>query len=536
MSSVALAPPLVSRPAINPWIVAVAVVVPTFMEVLDTTIANVALQYIAGGLAASASDKTWVITSYLAANATILPISGWISARLGRRNYFLLSIAVFTIASGLCGAATSLEQIILFRVIQGLAGGGLQPSTQGVLLDAFPREKQGAAQTLFGVAALLAPIVGPTLGGYLTVQYDWRYIFYINVPVGAIALVACYFVVEDPDYLKQQRRELLSRPLNFDFIGLGLLGLTIICWEVLLSKGQEWDWLGDPFWRIQTLLVGFVVGLGSLIFWELRVASPIVNFRPLAERNFAACCIIIFCAYGVLYGASTSLPGLLQNWFGYDAYVSGLVQSPSGLFSIMMLMVVTRLIGFGVDARWLIAAGLLIMGCANYWMALMNVYISPWQVIWPRVGLIVGLSLIFAPLNVAAFLYTPQRLRAAAIGLLALLRNEGGSVGTSVAETIQERRLQFHLARIDDTLSPLNPNVPSYLSGAQDVISQNMGDPAGSQLAALQTLDNLRQAQAATFAYFDVFWMFGMLAFVLIFLVLLMKRSVAEKGAHVGAE
>jgi DHA2 family multidrug resistance protein len=309
----------------------------------------------------------------------------------------------------LCGAATSLGQIILFRVIQGLAGGGLQPSTQGVLLDVFPREKQGAAQTLFGVAALLAPIVGPTLGGYLTVQYGWRYIFYINVPVGALALVACYFLVEDPEYLKQQRRELLSRPLNFDFIGLGLLGLAIICWEVLLSKGQEWDWLGDPFWRIQTLLVLFVLGLGGLIFWELRVATPIVNFRPLAERNFAACCIIIFCAFGVLYGASTSLPGLLQNWFGYDAYVSGLVQSPSGIFSVMMLIVVSRLIGWGADARWLIAAGLLIMGCANYWMAVMNVYISPWQVIWPRVGLIVGLSLIFAPLNVAAFMYTPQR-------------------------------------------------------------------------------------------------------------------------------
>jgi DHA2 family multidrug resistance protein len=536
MSSVALAPSLVRRPAINPWVVAVAVVVPTFMEVLDTTIANVALQYIAGGLAASASDKTWVITSYLAANATILPMSGWISARLGRRNYFLLSIAVFTIASGLCGAATSLGQIILFRVIQGLAGGGLQPSTQGVLLDTFPPEKQGAAQTMFGIAALLAPVVGPTLGGYLTVQYDWRYIFYINVPVGAIALLACYFVVEDPQYLKQQRRELLSRPLNFDFLGLGLLVLTITCWEVLLSKGQEWDWLSDPFWRIQTLLVLFLLGLGGLIFWELRIANPIVNFRPLAERNFAACCIIIFCAFGVLYGASTSLPGLLQNWFGYDAYVSGLVQSPSGIFSVMMLVVVSRLIGWGVDTRWLIAAGLLIMGCANYWMALMNVYISPWQVIWPRVGLIIGLSLIFAPLNVAAFMYTPRHLRAAAVGLLALLRNEGGSVGTSVAETIQERRLQFHLARIDDTLSPLNPNVPPYLSSAQDVISQNMGDPAGAQLTALQTLDNLRQAQAASFAYFDVFWVFAMLAFALVFLVLLMKRSVAEKGAHVAAE
>src|SRR5262249_42968483 len=292
------------RPAVNPWVVAVAVVIPTFMEVLDTTIANVALRYIAGGLSAAVIDAEWVLTSYLAANATILPISGGISARLGRRNYFLLSIAVFTIASGLCGMATSLGQIILFRVIQGLAGGGLQPSSQGVLLDAFPPEKQGAAQTMFGVAGLLAPVVGPTLGGYLTVQYDWRWIFYINIPVGALALVLAYSLVDDPDYLKKERAELLRRPLNFDYIGLGLLALAMSCWEIMLSKGQEWDWLDDPFWRVQTLLILFVLGLVCLIFREMRISNPVVNFRPLGERNLAASCIIIFCAFAVLYGAS----------------------------------------------------------------------------------------------------------------------------------------------------------------------------------------------------------------------------------------
>src|SRR5215467_12056347 len=301
MASIVSAPDAVSRPAINPWIVAAAVVIPTFIEVLDTTIANVALRYIAGGLSASEVDSEWVITSYLAANATILPITGWLSAHLGRRNYFLLSIAIFTIASGLCGMATSLEQLILFRVIQGLGGGGLQPSSQRVLLDAFPPEKQGAAQTMFGVAALLAPVVGPTLGGYLTVQYDWRWIFYINIPVGGLALVMCYFVVDDPDYLKKERAALLRRPLNFDYIGLGLLALVMSSWEIMLSKGQEFDWLADPFWRIQTLLVLFVAGLGFLIFREMRIADPVVNFRPLAERNLAVSCIIIFCAYAVLY-------------------------------------------------------------------------------------------------------------------------------------------------------------------------------------------------------------------------------------------
>src|SRR5262245_33308822 len=243
---------------INPWIVAVAVVIPTFMEVLDTTIANVALNYIAGGLAASAADKTWVITSYLAANATILPISGWLSAYFGRRNYFLMSIAIFTIASALCGMASSLGEIILFRVIQGLAGGGLQPSSQGVLLDTFPPEKQGTAKTMFGIAALIAPIVGPTLGGWLCVNYNWRWIFLINVPVGIVALIAAYALVDDPDYLKKEKAELRSRPLNFDYLGLGLLVLVMSSWEVLLSKGQEWDWMSDPFWRVQVLTVLFV--------------------------------------------------------------------------------------------------------------------------------------------------------------------------------------------------------------------------------------------------------------------------------------
>lgn len=524
------------RRAINPWIIAAAVVIPTFMEVLDTTIANVALRYIAGGLSAAVTDSEWVITSYLAANATVLPISGWLSARFGRRNYFLGSIAVFTLASGLCGMASSLEQLIMFRILQGLAGGGLQPSSQAILLDTFPPSKQGSAMTVFGMAALIAPVVGPTLGGYLTVNYDWRWIFYINVPIGIFGMIAAAAVLEDPDYLKQERAALQKEGLRVDAFGLGLLALTLSAWEILLSKGQEWDWLGDPFGRVQTLVVCFFGGLIILIWYELRIAEPIVNFRPLRERNFAASCIICFCAYAVLYGASTTLPGLLQALFGYDALASGLVLSPSGLFAILCILVVGGILSRGVDARWFIAAGLVMMSAGCYWMAIMNLEISPWQVVWPRVLMIMGLSTLFAPLNVAAYLYTPRELRGAAVGLFALLRNEGGSVGTSMAQTMQIRREQFHTGRVNEFLDPLNPTVADFLQRGQEFYQQNSGDPVGSRQMALQTMSNLRDQQAASLGFFDDFYLFAVLAAGLLALVLLMKRSVPEKGAHIAAE
>ena len=296
--------------------------------------------------------------------------------------------------------------------------------------------------------------------------------------MGAAGLLASYLLVDDPDYLKQQRAELRRRPLNFDYIGLGLLALIMSCWEVMLSKGQQWDWYNDPFWRVQTLFVLFILGLGTLIFRELRIANPVVDFRPLAERNLAASCVIIFCSYGVLYGASTSLPGLLQSLFGYDAYLTGLVQSPSGFFSILMMVVVGAFLGRGMDARWLIAVGLIVMAAANYWMALMNLEISPWFVIWPRVVMIIGLSMIFAPISVAAFKYTPPHLRGAAVGLFALLRNEGGSVGTSMAQTLVERREQLHTTRLGEFLGPLNPAYDSFLQQSKATFLQQTADPA----------------------------------------------------------
>ena len=426
------------------------------MEVLDTTIANVSLRYIAGGLSAANVDSEWVITTYLASNAIILPISGWLAFRLGRRNYFLASIAIFTLASALCGMAGSLSFIIAARALQGVAGGGLQPSSQAVLLDAFPQEKQGQAMTIFGMAALLAPVVGPTLGGYITDNYGWRWIFYLNVPVGLLAYFMCHALVEDPEYFQAERARSRNRREPFDVIGLCLLAVTMVCWEVMLSKGQQWDWLGDPFYRVQSLLILFSLGLGGLIYRELHLPNPIVALRTMADRNFSTCCVIIFCAYGCCTPTGFRFPPCcsrslattqpLQGWcFRHPGSSRHHARHRRHNAIARDRCSISNGRRTNHDVHWKLLDGT------------PQPRISPWQVVWPRVLVIAGLSMLFAPLNVAAFIYLPKEIRGAAVGLLALLRNEGGSVGTSVAQIIQERREQFHTLRLNENLDTLNP-------------------------------------------------------------------------------
>lgn len=520
----------------NPWLVAAAVVIPTFMEVLDTTIANVALRHIAGGLSAAQSDAEWIITSYLAANAIILPLSGWLSTRLGRRNYFLGSIALFTVASALCGVANSLGALIAFRVLQGLAGGGLQPSTQGILLDTFPPEKQGAAMATFGVAALVAPILGPTLGGWITDHSSWRWIFYINIPVGLGALYAAWRLVEDPPHLVERRAAEAAKNAPFDGLGLGYLVVGMAAFEVLISKGHEWDWFHDDAHRVHGLAAVALVALVLLVRRELTIENPVINLRPLADRNFALASGLAFATFGALYGATTLIPAMLQSLYGYNALQSGFVLSPAGFFSVSLMPVIAGLLGRGADARRLIFLGLVIMSGGFVANASLTLDAGPGYFVVSRIIQIAGLSLIFAPLTVAAYMYLPAELRPAATGLYSLLRNEGGSVGVSLARAFTEHRAQGHTARLTESLNPFNPAVGEVTGTATAAFLSQTGDPVLSQQMALQSLANLRGQQASLMAFLDTFRALALLALVLTLAVLCMRRAVAAQGEHLAAE
>ena len=346
----------------------------------------------------------------------------------------------------------------------------------------------------------------------------------------------CNRLVKDPDYITDARNKARANPNPSTRSGFASWLSRCPRWEILLSKGQEWDWFGDPFFRVQILAVLFVGCLFALVFRELKIANPLINFRTLMDRNFRSACILIFCAFAVLYANTVSLPALLQSLFGYDATTSGLVLSPAGFFAIITLVVVGRLLGMGTDARYIMAVGLLLLAAGNYWFSQLNLEVSPWQVVWPRVVLIMGLSMIFAPLNVAAFLTFPRQLRPAAVGLLALLRNEGGSVGTSLAQTIHERREQFHVFRLNEHLNSLNHSLTDALQQTQALFLGKTGDAHASYQMTLQLLQNVRNQQAAALAYFDVFWICAVAAAGLVLLLPLMRRSRAAKGAHIAAE
>ncbi|HEX4054888.1 MAG TPA: DHA2 family efflux MFS transporter permease subunit [Tepidisphaeraceae bacterium] len=519
-----------SRPPVNPWLIAVVVSMATFMEVLDTSIANVSLDHIAGGMAASLDESTWVLTSYLVSNAIVLPISGWLASVIGRKRFYMLCVALFTGSSLLCGLAPTLPFLILFRVLQGIGGGGLQPSEQSILTDTFPQAKRGQAFALYGVAVVVAPAIGPTLGGWITDNYSWRWIFFINIPVGVLSLVLVHFLLHDSAEAKAERREKLRHGLKVDYLGFGLVAIGLGCLQVVLDKGQEDDWLSSHFILIFAILA--VVGIVGAIVWEFITPTPIVDLPLFKNFNFAFNCMAMFAVGFILFGTTQLLPQYTQTLLGYTATEAGLVISPGG-FAVMAMMPLVGYLVTHYQPKWLIAFGMFIEGCSLFYMTNFDTQVSFSTLAWARVFQAAGLAFLFVPINTAAYIGLPRGKTNNASALINLARNLGGSFGVSLANTMLIRRTQFHQSRL---LSSSNFNSSSYHQTVNSIARTLMHrgvNPIVAADRAVAILYNSVLQQATMLSYLDVFKMLGIAAFLMIGLVVFLKKI--QPGEHVQA-
>src|SRR5467141_4132459 len=449
---VATASATVWRPKFNPWLIAVVVAMAAFMEVLDTSIANVALPYMAGNLGASNDQSTWVLTSYLVSNAIILPISGWFANTFGRKRFFMSCLAIFTVSSLLCGFAPSLGFLLLFRVLQGAGGGGLQPMAQAILADTFPPHQRGLAFALYGITAIIAPTIGPTLGGWITFNYSWRWIFFINIPVGIITWFLVRRFVEDPPYLGR----LKSAGVKLDYIGIALLTLGIGALQVLLDKGQEDDWFGSRF--ITTLVVVATVCLISLVIWEWFQKAPIIDVHMFKSFNFASASLMLFFLGVLLFSSLVLMPQFLQTLVGYTSQLAGFALSAGGLVLLFEMPIMGQLTT-KLQARYLIAFGWLALSIAMFYSTKrIDLQISFNAAVWLRITQVIGLGFLFVPITLVAYIgITPEKNNSVA-GIVNFMRNMGSSVGTSIVTTMIARRSQFHQARLVEYARPDNPN------------------------------------------------------------------------------
>src|SRR5690349_17397709 len=447
-----------SRPAINPWIIALAVTLATFMEVLDTSIANVALPHIAGGPSAGQDDSTWVLTSYLVSNAIVLPLSGWLSSIVGRKRFYMGCVALFTVSSFLCGFAPNLPALIIFRILQGAGGGGLQPSEQAILADTFPPAKRGMAFAVYGIAVVMAPAIGPTLGGWITDNYSWRWIFFVNIPVGILSLILTSRLIQDPPYFK--RRKLSETKI--DYIGLGFVALGLGALQIVLDKGQREDWFESRFIVILTLIS--VASLLFVIFWEWTHKDPIIDLHLFSDRTFAVSNLLMFMLGFALLGSTLLLPLFLQTLLGYTAQLSGMALSPGG-FVIMVIMPIVGWMLSRYDARYLLLFGLSMLSFSLFHMTNFDLNIDFKTAVFARCLQAVGLAFLFVPINTAAYAYLPREKNNAASGLMNLARNIGGSVGISFVTTMLDRRTQKHLSDLTGHLTAANAQFQAGLQG-----------------------------------------------------------------------
>jgi MFS transporter, DHA2 family, multidrug resistance protein len=513
------------RKVANPWLIAFVVSIATFMEVLDTTVANVALPYVAGGLAVSADEASWVVTTYLVANAIILTASSFLARMFGRKPFYLASVALFTLSSIMCGFAWSLQSLLLFRIVQGLAGGGMVPVSQSILADSFPPEKRGQAFAIFGVAVVVAPVVGPTLGGWLSDNYGWQWCFLINGPVGllAMSLVAV---------LLPRRKGAAKLNLRFDLIGFLLVSTFLGSLEVILDRGQEDDWFGSTFIIVFTVICALAFVL--MIPWEVTRKDPIIDIRMVGTRQFGSCFLVMLVAGAILLATTQMLPRLVQQNFGYTATWAGLVLSPGGLVTMSMMFVVGRLTAI-VQPRYLIAAGALIIAGSMYGLTGVNSDVNFWYFAWSRMYIGVGLPLIFLPILTASYIGIPPGKTDQASALMNAARNVGGSIGISLAVNVLAFRQQFHQSRLVEHVVPSSVQYQDTVSRVTAYFVAKGSSLAQAQQQAFAWIGQQVQAQSTLLAYVDVFWVLMLVALSSVPIALILrggKSSGATPAAH----
>jgi MFS transporter, DHA2 family, multidrug resistance protein len=517
------------RPTHNPWLVAFVVTSAAFMEILDTTIVNVALPHIAGSLSSSQDEATWTLTSYLVANGIVLPVSGWLSGMIGRRRFFIICISAFTLFSVLCGLATNLPELVIFRILQGLFGGGLQPSQQAIMLDVFPPAQRARAFSIVGVAAVVGPVLGPTLGGYLTDHFSWRWIFLVNLPVGVMVAFAVTQVVEDPPWAKANP----ARARNIDFPGLGLITLGLGSLQVVLDRGEIDDWFASGFICVFAVLA--LLGIAGAILWLLIARHPVVDLTLFRDRNYSLGCLLMFIFAGMLYGNSLLMPQLVQQRFGYTSDLAGLVLSPGSLLTAMLLPFVGKAMG-RVQARYLVAFGFTTFGLGSLYSSTLSPDVGFFWLMRARIAVMMGIACLFAPISVSTTSTLTPAQNSAGASLFVMARNLGGSVGISLAAASVSQRTQIHMAYLAAHLSTLEQGfTQSFAQHTHTLLGMGRTLIEAQGQAQVQIYQTLIR-QSSIMGYIDTFVYSGVLALMVAPLALLMRRPGAgarpQPGAH----
>jgi DHA2 family multidrug resistance protein len=515
----------VESPRVNPWIVAIAVMFATFMEVLDTTVVNVSLPHIASSMSATTEEATWALTSYLVANAIVLPMTGWLAATFGRKRLLMLSTAGFTLSSFLCGAAPNLASLVLFRILQGATGGALQPLSQAVLLESFKPEERGKAMGFWGLGIVVAPILGPVFGGWLTENYSWRWVFYINLPFGIASLVMTRLYVFDPPYLRQESK-------GIDYWGMGMLVVGIGALQYVLDKGQQDDWFAST--TITVLAIVSAVTLVALVIHQLMAKNPIIDLRIFANRTYATGVLLMTVVGFVLYGSLVLLPVMLQTLFGYSSLEAGKAMAPRGMGSLLMMPLVGYLTGV-FDARKLLALGLAIGGVTLLWLGQLNLNAGYWDIFWPQFLQGAGMALLFVPLTTVAMATIARERMGYATSLFNLMRNIGGSIGIAITGTILQRQRQVVGTMLGENVSAYDPVTQSMFEQIKAGLVAAGADAVTATQRTYMILHGMLLQQASMVSFVMLFRLLGVVFLVMLPLVLLMKRprgSAGPVGAH----